>query len=87
MVHAPVEFLNSLTISDIPPYILNFKVGTVNMLLQNLNTKRDLCNGTRLKVTKLSVNLICTTILTSTAKGSRVVPVDADLSLGIGSFL
>lgn len=65
-----VEFLNSLSTSGMPPHKLNLKVGAIVMLLRNLNTRRGLCNSTRLQVTKLSKNLICANILTGTAKGS-----------------
>ncbi|GBM18941.1 hypothetical protein AVEN_1569-1 [Araneus ventricosus] len=41
----PVEFLNSLT--GMPPYKLNLKPGCIIMLLRNLVSTKDLCNGTR----------------------------------------
>ncbi|UYV67657.1 hypothetical protein LAZ67_5001502 [Cordylochernes scorpioides] len=42
------------------------------MLLQNLNTKRGLCNGTRLVVTKLLPNLIIAKVRTGTAVDQSV---------------
>lgn len=44
----PVEFLNEPTPSGMPVHRMHLKVGSVIMLLRNLNTKRGLCNGTRL---------------------------------------
>ncbi|UYV73006.1 hypothetical protein LAZ67_10001495 [Cordylochernes scorpioides] len=44
----PPEFLNSLNPSGMPLHKLKLKVGAIIMLLRNLNTKRGLCNGTRL---------------------------------------
>ncbi|XP_021959226.1 uncharacterized protein LOC110855114 [Folsomia candida] len=71
-VFYPTEFLNGLHPSGMPPHILRLKVGAVIMLLRNLNTKRGLCNGTRLIVTKLQVNLITAQVLTGSAAGQSV---------------
>jgi hypothetical protein len=49
----PTEFLNSLEPSGLPPYNLTLKVGSVVMLLRNLDSRRQLCNGTRFVVTEL----------------------------------
>jgi len=49
----PTEFLNSLQPNGLPPYVLTLKVGSVVMLLRNIDAKRRLCNGTRLVVTEL----------------------------------
>ena len=41
-----------------PPHELNFKKGCSIMLLRNLALSQELCNGTRLFVTKLQWNFI-----------------------------
>ncbi|XP_060880450.1 ATP-dependent DNA helicase PIF1-like [Metopolophium dirhodum] len=47
------EFLNALHPNMLPPHELTLKVGSIVMLLRNIDPKRQLCNGTRLVVTEL----------------------------------
>jgi ATP-dependent DNA helicase PIF1 len=67
----PLEFLNSLETTGIPPHKLELKVGVAIMLIRNLDPP-ELCNGTRLCVTNLYSHLIETTVLTGCAKGKDV---------------
>jgi len=53
-----VAQLNRLTPIGMPAHSIKLKVGSVIVLLQNLNTQKSLCNGTRLIVTNLLSNLI-----------------------------
>jgi ATP-dependent DNA helicase PIF1 len=76
----PVEFLNECTPSGMPVHKMNLKVGSLIMLLRNLNTKRGLCNGTRLIAKKLKPNLIVAEVLTGSAEKQVVFIPRIDLA-------
>ncbi|XP_035702601.1 ATP-dependent DNA helicase PIF1-like [Folsomia candida] len=84
--HYPVEFLNGLTPSGMPVHKLNLKKGSNIMLLRNLNTKRGLCNGTRLIVEDLKPNLIIAKVLTGSAQQQIVFIPRIDLSTANADF-
>ena len=69
----PVEFLNSITPSGMPPHRLRLKTGAVVMLLRNLGVERGLCNDTRLVVRQLGETVIEAEIITGAAAGERVL--------------
>ncbi|XP_073399748.1 uncharacterized protein [Dendrobates tinctorius] len=75
----PVEFLNSLTPSGMPSHLLKLKIGTIVMLLRNLNTKKGFCNGTRLIVIALLRNIIQAKVITGSAEGDIVFIPRIDL--------
>ena len=82
----PLEFLNSITPSGMPPHKLIIKVGCTVMLLRNLSSKRGLCNGMRLLVLNVHNAVIHCKILTGTQSGNEVLipklklaPSDANL--------
>ncbi|KAF0712371.1 hypothetical protein AaE_012043 [Aphanomyces astaci] len=68
----PSEFLNSINISGLPPHKLEFKVGCPVMLLRNICPSQGLCNGTRLRVVKVSTKCIEATIMGGAFDNKRV---------------
>ncbi|XP_049823424.1 uncharacterized protein LOC126265582 isoform X2 [Aethina tumida] len=72
VVNYPPEFLNSLDLPGLPPRNLQLKVGSVIIMLRNINQPR-LCNGTRLAIKKLLNNVIEATTLKGKYKGEDVL--------------
>ncbi|GFX06766.1 ATP-dependent DNA helicase [Trichonephila clavipes] len=68
----PVEFLNSLELLGVPSHKLQLKLNVPVMVMRNLNAPL-LCNGTRLRITKLGQNILGVTILTGVGKGKSVI--------------
>ncbi|KAF2890198.1 hypothetical protein ILUMI_15975 [Ignelater luminosus] len=68
----PIEFLNSLDVPGLPPHNLRLKVGSVVIMLRNINQPK-LCNGTRLVVSKLMNNVIYATILKGKFEGEEAL--------------
>ncbi|XP_072380855.1 ATP-dependent DNA helicase pif1-like [Diabrotica undecimpunctata] len=68
----PIEFLNSLDVPGLAPHNLRLKVGSVVIMLRNINQPK-LCNGTRLVVSKLMNNVIYATIMIGKFKGEEVL--------------
>jgi len=66
----PVEFLNSLNPSGVPPHVLRLKVGCPIMLMRNM--PGGLANGTRLIVTELKNNVIVAEVITGPTRGNIV---------------
>ncbi|XP_035835819.1 uncharacterized protein LOC110888316 [Helianthus annuus] len=65
------DFLNGLKVSGLPNHRLVLKVGVPVMLLRNIDQRNGLCNGTRLKVTKLYSRVIEAEIISGGNIGSR----------------
>ncbi|XP_065318549.1 ATP-dependent DNA helicase PIF1-like [Gordionus sp. m RMFG-2023] len=76
----PPEFLHSLTPSGMPPHILSLKVGTIIILLRNMNPTKGLCNGTRLIIKSMHNYFLDAEIITGTNKGYRVLIPRIDLT-------
>ena len=69
----PMEFINKLTPSGMPPHLLELKLGAIVMLLRNLDLKEGLCNGTRLRVITMTHSILQCEILTGIAEGKTVL--------------
>ncbi len=68
----PIEFLNSINISGLPPHKLILKKSQPIMLLRNINPTNALCNGSRLKVVKVQNRLIQAEVAFGSSKGKQV---------------
>jgi ATP-dependent DNA helicase PIF1 len=66
----PTEFLNSLSMSRVPPHTLTLQEGCLVILLRNM--PGGLANGTRLIMVKLMQHIIDAEIATGPDKGRRV---------------
>lgn len=66
-----VENLESLTPSGMPLHELKIKVGSIVMLLQNIDPRGGLVNGTRLQVIEIRKNFIKCRILTGSKGENR----------------
>jgi len=66
----PTEFLNSLSMSGVPPHTLTLQEGCPVILLRNMPS--GLANGTRLIVVKLMQHIINAEIATGLDKGKHV---------------
>jgi hypothetical protein len=67
----PVEFLNTLDPSGMPPHVLTLQKGTPVILLRNLQPKRGLCNGTRLIIKSMHDKVLDCEIITGPKAGNR----------------
>lgn len=72
IVNYPQEFLNSLEPSGMAQHILKLKVGSMIMMIRNLDPPM-LCNGTRLVVTNLTKHLIEAVIICGKYSGRSVL--------------
>ena len=58
----PIEFLNTLCPSEVPPHTLQLKKHSITMLLRNLDPVKGHCNGTRYVIEHLHDHIIDATI-------------------------
>ncbi|KHJ80320.1 hypothetical protein OESDEN_20006 [Oesophagostomum dentatum] len=71
----PMEYLNTLEPTGMPPHELRLKKGAIVMLLRNLDVTNGLCNGTRLKVEIMGrYVLFCRFICGSRKNQMAVIP-------------
>ena len=52
------DFLNSIKIPGLPQHSLTLKIGAPIMCMRNIDQRGGLCNGTRLQVIRMGVNII-----------------------------
>lgn len=71
-LRVPVDFLNSVNSSSLPPHRLKLKVGAVVMLMRNLDVDMGQCNGTRMRVTMLGEHVIECVLLSGECRGERM---------------
>uniref|UniRef100_A0A0L8HYI8 DNA helicase Pif1-like 2B domain-containing protein n=1 Tax=Octopus bimaculoides TaxID=37653 RepID=A0A0L8HYI8_OCTBM len=69
----PMEFINSLTPSGMPPHRLNLKVGEIIMLLRNVSITQGLGNGTHLEVFQLHKHSTEASIISGSHSHTRVL--------------
>ena len=77
MQHAyPTEFLNSITLSGMPPHSMALKVGAPVILLRNLQagSGNGLRNGTWLIISKLGDKVLEVEIASGVNKGKMLIP-------------
>ncbi|XP_028796091.1 ATP-dependent DNA helicase PIF1-like [Neltuma alba] len=67
------EFLNTISSSGLPPHKLMLKVGSPIMLLRNIDQAEGLCNGTRLRITKLGKTVIEAITLNGSKPNQKVL--------------
>ncbi|KAL4583062.1 hypothetical protein LXL04_007626 [Taraxacum kok-saghyz] len=68
----PMEFLNSLNVSGLPPHYLRLKIGCPIILLRNIDPSNGLCNGTRLICKGFQMNVNDAEIAVGHHAGKRV---------------
>ncbi|XP_028760801.1 uncharacterized protein LOC114719456 [Neltuma alba] len=67
------EFLNTINCSGMPPHKLILKVGAPIMLLRNIDQASGLCNGTRLRISKLGKSIIEAVTLNGSNPNKKVL--------------
>jgi ATP-dependent DNA helicase PIF1 len=82
----PMEFLNTLNITGLPPHLLNLKIGLPVILIRNVNPACGLCNGTRLIIKSIRSRIIEVEIAVGERKGQvfllpkmALLPTETDL--------
>ncbi|XP_019179844.1 PREDICTED: uncharacterized protein LOC109175042 [Ipomoea nil] len=71
-LHTP-EFLNGLRCSGVSNHSLTLKVGSPVMLLRNIDHSLELCNGTRMIISKLADHVLEAQILCGASAGTKVL--------------
>ena len=67
------EYLNTINLSNLPPHELKLKISATVILLCNLSPSTGLCNGTRLRVARISHRVVECEILGGKHAGNMVI--------------
>ena len=67
------EYLNTVNLSNLPPHKLKLKIGAPVILLRNLSPSIGLCNGTRLRVVRISQRIVECEILGGKYAGNMII--------------
>ena len=71
-IRAPIEIINKLTPQGMPLHAITLKIGSIIMLLRNLNPPEGHCNGTRYVVTNMAKHVIEAVIPDGLHKGKTL---------------
>nr|GEX03941.1 ATP-dependent DNA helicase PIF1-like [Tanacetum cinerariifolium] len=63
------DFLNSIRVAGIPQHTLKLKIGSPVMCMRNIDQRAGLCNGTRLQILRMRVNIIEAKIISGGSVG------------------
>jgi ATP-dependent DNA helicase PIF1 len=82
----PEEFLNTISLSGMPPHDLKIKLGAPCILLRTMDQSRGLCNGTRIIPIKVTPRLLTVKIISGSHVGLEVVLPRIDLKTDKSAF-
>ena len=67
------EYLNTVNLPTLPPHQLKLKIGAPVILLRNLSQSTGMCNGTRLRVARISQRVVECEILSGKYANNMVM--------------
>lgn len=74
------EFLSTVRCFGVPNHELKLKIGTLVMLLRNIDDSMSLCNGTRMIIIKLEIHVPEVKILSRTNVRHKVMILGISLT-------
>lgn len=89
-LNVPLEYINSLTPSGMPPHKLVLKKGAIVVLIRNMNIGSGLVNGVRMIVRGMQERSLKLEVITGTGKGNiiflpriKLISTDANMPFSI----